>query len=134
MNSITFDGTVFQPESRVSRAGNPIFTFNLSFYMGKDNDKKNQYGSIQVVAFNGLACNCANVITEKMHVNVEEKLDINKWEKDGEKHSRSRIIANDIGIAVSRFAENGQQPQAGGFGAPAGGGFGNTVPDEEIPF
>ncbi len=120
MNSITLDGTVFQPEARVSKAGNTVFTFNLSVYLGKETDKKtSRYGNIKVKCFKALADNAAKEIVDKSHVEVSGKLDFDKWEKDGQKHSRPCIIANSLGLSVSRF---GDEPNA------------SPMEDEEIPF
>lgn len=40
-NRATLEGTVFQPETRYSATtGKPILNFNLSYYDGKDQNKK----------------------------------------------------------------------------------------------
>lgn len=109
MNSITLDGSVFQPETRVSKAGNAVLTFNLSAYLGKEADKKtSRYGSIRVKAFKALAENAGKELSDRDHVVVTGRLDFEKWEKDGQKYSRPCIIATDIAKSISRFDGGGQ--------------------------
>jgi len=109
MNSITLDGSVFQAETRYSKNGVAVLTFNLSAYLGKEADKKtSRYGNIRVKAFKALAENAGRELTDKDHVVVTGRLDFEKWEKDGQKYSRPCIIATDIAKSISRFDGGGQ--------------------------
>nr|DAF79792.1 MAG TPA: Single stranded DNA binding protein [Caudoviricetes sp.] len=132
-NRISLDGQVFQPETRYSQTtGKPMLNFNLSFYDGKTADGKTKYGSIRVRAFGPLAENIAKTITEKDRYIVEGHLSADKWEKDGQKHYQLVVIADDIGKAFNKFADDGkpvtvqQSAEDPAAGAP--------IPDEEIPF
>lgn len=118
MNSITLDGTVFQPELRYSKAGNPMLAFNLSAYLGKEADKKtSRYGNIRVKAFKALAENAGKELSDRDHIVVTGRLDFEKWEKDGQKYSRPCIIATDLAKSISRFD-----------------GGGTVVDDSQIPY
>lgn len=133
-NRISLDGTVFSPTTRYSQTtGKPILSFDLSFYDGKDQNKKTKYGSIRVVAFGALAENVAKYITEKDRYIVEGHLSQERWEKDGKKHYRLICIADDIGSAFNKF---GDDRRAAGNGAPppSDADIPDEIPDEEIPF
>ena len=83
-------------------------------------------------AFGALAENIAKTITEKDRYIVEGHLSADKWEKDGKKHYQLVVIADDIGKAFNKFADDGkpvtvqQSAEDPAAGAP--------IPDEEIPF
>lgn len=133
-NRISLDGTVFRPETRYSQTtGKPVLNFDLSFYDGKAQDGSTKYGSIRVRAFGPLAENIAKDITEKDRYIVEGHLSLDKWvDKDGQKHYRLVVIADDIGKAYNKFADDGKAvnvPQ--NSGDPAGS---QQIEDEEIPF
>lgn len=131
-NRISLDGQVFQPETRYSQTtGKPMLNFNLSFYNGKTADGKTKYGSIRVRAFGALAENIAKTITEKERYIVEGHLSVDKWEKDGKKYYQHVVIADDIGKAFDKFADDGKQvavQQTDGSATDA------PITDEEIPF
>lgn len=133
-NRTTLDGTVFQPETRYSATtGKPILNFNLSYYDGKDQNKKTKYANIRVIAFGPLAENVAKFIQERDHYLIAGHLSQQKWEKDGQKHSRTVLIADDIASAFSKFSDDGrtsQAPPPSDADAPAN----DTLSDEEIPF
>lgn len=133
-NRVSLDGTVFSPVTRYSqRTGKPVLNFDLSFYDGKDAQGSTKYGSIRVMAFGALAENVAKYITEKDRYLVTGHLSQDKWEKDGKKYYRLTLIADDIGKAFNKFADNGQASQTapvpGEQDAPP-----DNLPDEEIPF
>lgn len=120
-NTITLDGTAFQPSTRMTRSGNTVFDFNLSFYDGKQ-DGKAKYGNIRVKAFGDLAKNAGNVVQERDRVIVEGHLTQEHWQdRDGKDQYRLSILANDIAHTVSRFGDGGRQSD-------------NGMDDEQIPF
>jgi len=124
-NYISLDGTLFQPESRKTKTGKTQYSFNLSFYNGKGTDGKAQYGSVRVKLFGDLANNALGFFNEKDRVLVTGRLTMEKWEKDGQKHSRPAIIADNLGPSISPFKANGA----------VGGQAQTSAPDDpEIPF
>lgn len=127
-NYVALDGTLFQPESRKTKTGKTQYSFNLSFYNGKGTDGKAQYGSVRVKIFGDLADNTLGFFNEKDRVLVTGRLTMEKWEKDGQKHSRATVIADSIGPSISPFGEKNA--------ASAGNAQGTTsAPDDpEIPF
>lgn len=137
-----FRGTVFQPQLRKTRSGKDVFSFNLSFYTGKGQDNKAQYGSIRVMLWNELAVNANMTVHERDRVIVEGSLRPDNYEKDGVKHYGYNLWGTSIGHEVSSFNQQGQMSQ-NGYGsqqAPVytqqnqAQGFGSPLNQEEIPF
>ncbi|MCB5725295.1 single-stranded DNA-binding protein [Mitsuokella jalaludinii] len=120
MNHVTLTGTVFQPESRVAKSGMAVLTFHLSYYQGKGKDGKAAYGSIDVTAFDRLARAWDGQLHDKDKVIVTGHITLDKWEKDGKKYYKHRLIADDIGQELNLFANSN----------PGG----QYIPDEEVPF
>ena len=120
MNHVTLTGTVFQPESRVAKSGMAVLTFHLSYYQGKGKDGKAAYGSIDVTAFDRLAQAWDGQLHDKDKVIVTGHISLDKWEKDGKKYYKHRLIADDIGQELNLFANSN----------PGG----QYIPDEEVPF
>ena len=120
MNYVTLTGTVFQPESRVAKSGMAVLTFRLSYYQGKGKDGKAAYGSIDVTAFDRLAQAWDSQLHDKDKVIVTGHITLDKWEKDGKKYHKHRLIADDIGKQLDLFADS--KPN------------GQYIPDEEVPF
>ena len=120
MNHVTLSGTVFQPESRVAKSGMAVLTFRLSYYQGKGKDGKATYGGIDVTAFDRLAQAWDGQLHDKDKVIVTGHIALDKWEKDGKKYYKHRLIADDIGQELNLFANSN----------PGG----QYIPDEEVPF
>lgn len=106
MNHVTLTGTVFQPESRVAKSGMAVLTFRLSYYQGKGKDGKAAYGSIDVTAFDRLAQAWDGQLHDKDTAIVTGHITLDKWEKDGKKYYKHRLIADDIGKQLSLFADS----------------------------
>ena len=120
MNHVTLSGTVFQPESRVAKSGMAVLTFRLSYYQGKGKDGKATYGGIDVTAFDRLAQAWDGQLQDKDKVIVTGHITQDKWEKEGKKYYKHRLIAEDIGKELNLFTD-----------ANMGGQY---VLDEDVPF
>lgn len=120
MNHVTLSGTVFEPESRAAKSGMAVLTFRLSYYQGKGKDGKATYGGIDVTAFDRLAQAWDGQLQNKDKVIVTGRIMLDKWERDGKKYYKHRLIAEDIGKELSLFTD-----------ANMGGQY---VPDEDVPF
>ncbi len=106
MNHVTLSGTVFEPESRVAKSGMAVLTFRLSYYQGKGKDGKATYGGIDVTAFDRLAQAWDGQLQNKDKAIVTGHITLDKWEKDGKKYYKHRLIADDIHIGPDDLAEN----------------------------
>ena len=120
MNHVTLSGTVFQPESRAAKSGMAVLTFRLSYYQGKGKDGKATYGGIDVTAFDRLAQAWDGQLHDKDKVIVNGHITLDKWENDGKKYYKHRLIAEDIGKQMDLFTNY----------SPSNG----DTSDEEIPF
>lgn len=83
---------------------------------------------------------------------IEGRLKLDRWEKDGQKHSKLRVVGEKMQMLGSRGEGGGGAPRGGtGAGRPASGGgrppqqddsyddygsapSGAGIPDDEIPF
>lgn len=113
MNQAVFNGTVFKPELRVAKSGMAVLKFRLSYYQGKDKAGKAAYGSIDVTAFDKLAQAWDGKLQDRDKVIVIGRLMMDKWEKDGQKHYKHGMIADNIGKEMNLF---------------------EYISDEEVPF
>lgn len=105
MNHVTLSGTVFEPESRAAKSGMAVLKFRLSYYQGKGKDGKATYGGIDVTAFDRLAQAWYGQLQDKDKVIVTGRISLDKWEKDGKKYYKHRLIAEDIGKELDLFAD-----------------------------
>lgn len=113
------------PETRYSAEGKAVSRFTLAVNM--PNGKAEFF---PVVAFDKLGEFCEKHLKKGRQVVVSGSLHNNDWEKDGQKHRQTEIIAKNI-----YFADSKPQDAAGGS-EPADDGFMN-IPDgidEELPF
>lgn len=106
-----------EPCSEVGHGG---LTFRLSYYQGKGKDGKATYGGIDVTAFDRLAQAWDGQLHDKDKVIVTGHISLDKWEKDGKKYYKHRLIADDIGKQLDLFANSNPN--------------GQYIPDEEVPF
>ena len=106
MNHVALSGTVFEPESRVAKSGMAVLTFRLSYYQGKGKEGKATYGGIDVTAFDRLAKAWDGQLRDRDKVIVAGRITLDKWEKDGQKHYKHRLIADDIGQEMNLFADS----------------------------
>lgn len=120
MNHMTLSGTVFQLESRAAKSGMAVLTFRLSYYHGKGKDGKATYGGIDVTAFDRLAQAWDGQLHDKDKVIVTGHITLDKWEKDGKKYYKHRLIAEGIGQELNLFTSSNTN--------------GQYIPNEEVPF
>lgn len=126
MNQVNELGRLTQdPETRYSAEGKAVSRFTLAVNMSN-----NKAEFFPVVAFDKLGEFCEKHLKKGRQVVVSGSLHNNDWEKDGQKHRQTEIIAKNIYFADSK-------PQdAAGRSEPADDDFMN-VPDgidEELPF
>lgn len=109
-------------ELRSTAGGTPV----LSFGIAVNDRRKNASGQwedvpnfFECVIFGNRATALSDILTKGMKVAVAGKLHYSSWEKDGQKHSKVDIIANDIEIMQNRKQQQqGYQPQQQAQPAP----------------
>ena len=127
------------PETRFMPNGNPVTNISIAT---SESWKDKQSGQQQertewhrIVFFNRLAEIAGEYLKKGSKVYIEGALRTRQWDKEGQKHYSTEIIANEMQMLDGRndggmgggFNQNNQPPNAGGgsseFGS--GGGQGN---------
>ncbi len=150
------------PETRFMPNGNPVTNISIAT---SESWKDKQSGQQQertewhrIVFFNRLAEIAGEYLKKGSKVYIEGALRTRQWDKEGQKHYSTEIIANEMQMLDGRndggmgggFNQNNQPPNAGGGGSEfgSGGGQGNgsqggsqdfSAPppeafDDDIPF
>lgn len=110
------------PELRSTASGTPV----LSFGIAVNDRRKNASGQwedvpnfFECVTFGNRATALSDILAKGMKVAVSGKLHYSSWEKDGQKHSKVDIIANEIELMQNRKPQQqGYQPQQQAQPAP----------------
>ena len=91
LNKCAFIGNVGrEPEMRFSADGNPYTNFSIAV-----NEKKDSPPTwIEVVAWRKLAELCNQYLVKGRQVYVEGRYQSSSYEKDGQKHYKVQIVAN----------------------------------------
>lgn len=140
INHVSIAGNLTRdPELRATQSGTAV----LSFGIAVNDRRKNASGQwedvpnfFECVTFGNRATALSDILTKGMKVAVAGKLHYSSWEKDGQKHSKVDIIAQEIELMQNRKPQQEQpqqyQPQMQSQYQPT------TVPngiyDEDLPF
>jgi len=66
----------------------------------------------ECVTFGNRATALSDILNKGMKVAISGKLHYSSWEKDGQKHSKVDIIANDVELMQNRKQQQPHQEQA----------------------
>lgn len=99
LNKVMIIGNVgTDPEMRFTPNGSPVTSFRLATsrsYTTVDGERKQETEWFDVVTWNRLAENCNQFLTKSQRAYVEGRLRTRSWDgQDGQRHSRTEIIAN----------------------------------------
>lgn len=124
INQVSITGNLTrEPELRNTAGGTAV----LSFGIAVNDRRKNASGQwedvpnfFECVTFGNRATALSDILTKGMKVAVAGKLHYSSWEKDGQKHSKVDIIANDVDLMQNRKPRQQQdyQPQQQAQPAP----------------
>lgn len=141
INQVAITGNLTRsPELRATQGGTAV----LSFGIAVNDRRKNASGQwedvpnfFECVIFGNRATSLSDILTKGMKVAIAGKLHYSSWEKDGQKHSKVDIIANDVELMQNRKPQQEQpqqyqQPQQTQAFAPQPPTM--DVYDEDIPF
>ena len=105
-------------ELRSTQSGTAV----LSFGIAVNDRRKNASGNwedvpnfFECVTFGNRATALGDILTKGMKVAISGKLHYSSWEKDGQKHSKVDIIANEIELMQNRRPEQPQQDYQSGY-------------------
>lgn len=112
VNQVAVTGNLTRsPELRATQGGTSV----LSFGIAVNDRRKNASGQwedvpnfFECVTFGNRATALSDILNKGMKVAISGKLHYSSWEKDGQKHSKVDIIANEIEIMQNRKPQ--QQP------------------------
>jgi single-strand DNA-binding protein len=85
------------PDLRQTQSGLPVVSFTLAVdrKFSKDKDKETDF--INIIAWRGLAENCANYLTKGKLAAVDGRLQIRQYEdKQGQKRTIAEVVADDV--------------------------------------
>lgn len=115
VNQVAVTGNLTRsPELRSTAGGTAV----LSFGIAVNDRRKNASGQwedvpnfFECVTFGNRATALSDILTKGMKVAIAGKLHYSSWEKDGQKHSKVDIIANEIELMQNRRPQQEQQEQ-----------------------
>jgi len=101
LNKVMIIGNVgTEPEMRFTPNGNPVTSFSVAtnrVYTTPEGERREETEWFNVVTWSRLAENCNQFLTKGQRVYAEGRLRTRTWEsQDGQKHSRTEIIANRV--------------------------------------
>ena len=129
-----------EPELRSTQGGTEVLSFGIAVNDRRKNQQTGQWEDVpnffECVTFGNRATALSDILTKGMKVAISGKLHYSSWEKDGQKHSKVDIIANEVELMQNRRPQQEQpqqyQPQMPSQYQPT------TVPqdiyDEDLPF
>lgn len=131
MNKVILIGRLGQdPKLSYTTSGQPVAEFSVATDESykKDGQKIEATEWHRVKAWRGQAEFCANYLSKGRLVLVEGKLQTRQWEKDGQKHYTTEIVASRVeGLDRARTEGQPYEAQEGGYqrgprpGGPQGG-------------
>ena len=100
------------PEMRYTPNGRPVTAFSIAVnrsWVASDGNKREETEWFNVVAWGNLAETCKQYLHKGRMVYVEGRLQTRHWDDaDGQKHSRTEIVANEM-IMLSDRREGDDQ-------------------------
>lgn len=117
INQVTVTGNLTRdPDLRATQGGTAVLSFGIAVNDRRKNQQTGQWEDVpnffECVAFGNRATALGDILTKGMKVAVAGKLHYSSWEKDGQKHSKVDIIANDVELMQNRKPQQQQyQPR-----------------------
>jgi len=143
LNKVMIIGNVgTEPEMRFTPNGNPVTSFRVAtnrVYTTPEGERRRETEWFTIVAWNRLAEQCNQFLTKGRLVYAEGRLHTRTWEsQDGQKHSRSEIVANRVVFLdrreASPLAEEASAGEAGAGEVMAEEAGAGELEPEDIPF
>lgn len=115
-----------------------------SYFDKRTNERKERTDWHNVVVFGKRGEALQKILAKGSTIFVEGRLQTSSYEKEGQKHYRTDVVATNVilagrgaGSSESRGGGQRQTRERPSFSAPSGGGDdfgGSDMPDDEIPF
>lgn len=117
------------PELRYMQNGQPVCRLNVATsrrYQNKNNEMVEETEWHRITVWGKQAEHCNNYLTKGREVYVEGRLRTSSYEKEGQKHYTTEIVADTVQFIGGR-GEGGGGGEGGGYGGGnrgGGGGYG----------
>lgn len=117
------------PELRYMQSGQPVCKLNIATsrkYTNKNNEMVEETEWHRVSVWGKQAEHCNNFLTKGREVYVEGRLRTSSYDKDGQKHYTTEIVADTVQFLGGRGEGGGGGGEGGGGGGFGGGGGGGN--------
>ena len=125
------------PETRYMPSGGAVTNVSIATSKGwKDRDSGEQKERTEwhrIVFFNKLAEIAGEYLKRGSKVYIEGELRTRDWEKDGQKHYTTEVVASEMQMLDSRREMGGGGSSSGGSGGSQGGGGSSSAGDDFGP-
>lgn len=125
------------PETRYMPSGGAVTNVSIATSKGwKDRDSGEQKERTEwhrIVFFNKLAEIAGEYLKRGSKVYIEGELRTRNWEKDGQKHYTTEVVASEMQMLDSRGEMGGGGSSSGGSGGSQGGGGSSPAADDFGP-
>ena len=125
------------PETRYMPSGGAVTNVSIATSKGwKDRDSGEQKERTEwhrIVFFNKLAEIAGEYLKRGSKVYIEGELRTRDWEKDGQKHYTTEVVASEMQMLDSRGEMGGGGSSSGGSAGSQGGGGSSPVGDDFGP-
>lgn len=125
------------PETRYMPSGGAVTNVSIATSKGwKDKDSGEQKERTEwhrIVFFNKLAEIAGEYLKRGSKVYIEGELRTRNWEKDGQKHYTTEVVASEMQMLDSRGEMGGGGSSSGGSGGSQGGGGSSPAGDDFGP-
>lgn len=137
-NVITMTGNLTaDPEMKYLPSGKPVVNFSIAnnrrWKDQRSGEWKEDTTYVGVTAFDRLAENIAESLGKGDKVTISGRLNIESWEKDGERKTKTVINAMDVSASLQRatvaVTRNPREEQGGGHDAPQAAPASNPAND-----
>ena len=110
------------PELKHTQGGTAVVEFSIAVNSREkvDGEWADRTDWFDIRAWDSLAENCAEYLHKGSKVAVDGRLRVDRWEKEGQKRSAVRIVAQAVQFLDPR-SEDGGRPDYGDYAPPAVG-------------
>lgn len=109
------------PDLKYLPNGSPVTKFSLATketWVDNNGQKQDQTEWHKVAAWGKLGENCAKYLSKGRQAYVEGKIATRSWEKDGQKHYATEIVASSVEFIGSGTGQGQAKPQSQGGQQP----------------
>ncbi len=137
MNKVIIKGNLTRdPELRYTPSGTAVCSFGLAInekWQDHSGEWQERVNFFDVECWKRLAENVSQYMSKGSPVLIDGRLKQDRWEKDGQKRSKVKIVAQFVEFLYPAPKKDSRPPEGGrSRGEDAGQEF--DMPDEDVPF